>query len=584
MSINDIIEILINDVAWQTDDGCPNWQNKKHVNILENTLRSYEIDENVIAEIITNLREASDNWWEEMSPEQQSQYLKDHPKSAKVKEIEKQKASVNNQTVPDKKIIDGKDKSLRDVNTIKTEAFTSDLVPSAEEFDKRNKNYQNPTPPPPLNFASVFDSIDIKFPRKYISALERMINTIPKGDAIKWSHYSDMPAGAGTISSQAGEILSMVLMTLDDKTADMVTAHISGYQNELLSKYPKIFNKDKTGRVNTMSLDPLWVKSAVNNRKSILNRIKKQYGPDAEISAAAWDTKDDVTALGLNDYDINKGFSTDFYVKIKHHDKYELDEISLKQSLVANFLNSGTGILTKHDTSLIGSNVDVTEFNKNQRKRLISAVEEYGDDIRKLLKDPKAAKNVLAIMKNKKIGSIDDTLAKAGKLRDKNKVIYYAMVDLAASGNMGAKKWVEEHMKHDVEYVKNVYKEISENKKLKAGILNDVKESLPLKSLMSGEESMALGEFSLDKFTCKSIFGTDDYEELKSNLYTVTDKNGKTYLLYKAEIGGREFRVANMTIRQNGRGYGLDMKFELSLHTDFKNQIRDAQAKVYGDK
>ena len=40
-----------------------------------------------------------------------------------------------------------------------------------------------------------------------------------------------------------------------------------------------------------------------------------------------------------------------------------------------------------------------------------------------------------------------------------------------------------------------------------------LREKFPLKSLMEGEESMALSNQSLDPDTCKSIFGTDDYDE-----------------------------------------------------------------------
>ena len=50
------------------------------------------------------------------------------------------------------------------------------------------------------------------------------------------------------------------------------------------------------------------------------------------------DTKKDVEAMGLSDYEKNKGFSTDMYMKVRKPDGTEvMDEISLKKSTKVNF-------------------------------------------------------------------------------------------------------------------------------------------------------------------------------------------------------------------------------------------------------
>ena len=46
-------------------------------------------------------------------------------------------------------------------------------------------------------------------------------------------------------------------------------------------------------------------------------------------------------------------------------------------------------------------------------------------------------------------------------------------------------------------------------------MLEAIKEKLPLRSLISGEESMAVGDFMMDKRTIAKVFGTNDFDKIK---------------------------------------------------------------------
>ena len=59
---------------------------------------------------------------------------------------------------------------------------------------------------------------------------------------------------------------------------------------------------------------------------------------------------------------------------------------------------------------------------------------------------------------------------------------------------------------------------ITENPKMKAGMLSEIRSEFPLKAVSEGEETMAIGANSLDKANMKNIFGTDNFDEIKEKL------------------------------------------------------------------
>lgn len=473
-----------------------------------------------------------------------------------------------------KREISGKDKTLKKVDTLSAEEFGRDLEPNDDDFAKRNAKIANPIPPQPYQIPESLKQ-NTKFPKKYLTALERMMNTKPTGDGTKWTHYSDIPGGAGQISAQAGELMTMMGSTMSDSEFEEFTNSLLEHESELIKSNPKL--KTEGSRIVTKS----WINSAKNNREAILNRIRREY-PNSEIVASAWDTKDDVESLGLSDYEKNKGFSTDMYLKIRTKDGNEiLDEVSLKKSTEVNFLNSGAGKFFEWDDNL-PDEINQNVYRDNQRKRLTESGEKFKSDVERLLSSgSESARELRKAFESKKIDfdqALEDTKNGKGS-RAKSKVILEAIKALADEGNLSAKQYLEENDRIHRQFQQDAVKAITENPKMKEGMLNEIRSEFPLKAVSDGEESMAIGNNSLDRDVMREIFGTSNYDDIKEKLSA--EPGPPPFLGYRAEIGSELIPLAEIRVREDGVGYGGQIKFEMQLDRRFAKILKQANQKVY---
>jgi hypothetical protein len=476
-----------------------------------------------------------------------------------------------------------KDKSVKQGDPTTSEEYQRELPPDDVEFEQRNKKFANPTPPEAYKMPD-FMKDSPKFPKKYLTALERMMNTRPTGDATKWQHYSDIPGGAGQVSAQAGELMTMMGSTMSDDEWSEFSNSMLQHEKALKDEHPDVFMKKdkKSGKYKdnpgSRIVDGSWVKAATQSRKAIKDRLVKQYGEGTEIIAGAWDTKDDVEAMGLSNYDENKGFSTDMYLKVKKPDGTEvLDEVSLKKSTDVNFLNSGAGIFSEWDADL-PDEINQNVYRSKARERNVAFINNNKGKLEELLKSPKG-KAIAAVLKSKKM-NLETALE--GNSRDKQKVLWTAINVMAKNGDKSAQDILDRDDKEHRKFQNDSVKAITENSKLKAGMLNEIRSEFPLKAVSDGEETMAIGPNSLDKKTMKQIFGTDDYDKLKENLVAESGPDGP-FIGYKVETSGEVFKVANIVIREDGRGYGGQFKFEMKLDKkEFAKRLEKAQSEVYG--
>jgi len=474
----------------------------------------------------------------------------------------------------EERIIAGKDKTLIKTNSLESKTFTQEMIPDDAEFEKKNIKLANPIPPEAFKIPTDFIS-NPKFPKRYLKALERMMNTRPSGDATKWSHFSDISGGAGQISAQAGELMTMMGVSMSNEEFTKLTESLLAHESALIKNNPAL--KAENSRIVTKS----WIEAAKNNRQAILNRINLQY-PGAEIVVTSWDTKNEVEALGLKNYNKNKGFSSDMYAKIRLQDGSEiLDEVSLKKSTLVNFLNSGTGKFSEWDADL-PDEINQKVYSSNQRKALSNFGSKFSNDIKKLIdsNDP-AAKSLIDTIKSKKI-SFDDALndlKKGGGNRGKAKVVLEGIKALADSGNEEAKQYMKNVDETHRKYQSAAIKAIVTNPKLKAGMLAEIKNEFPLKSISDGEETMAIGPNSLDKTIMEKIFGTSDFKQIKEKL--VAQDGNPPYLGYKADIDGKIIPLATIAIREDGVGYGGVIKFEMQLDKRFAKILEAANKDVY---
>ena len=300
--------------------------------------------------------------------------------------------------------------------------------------------------------------------------------------------------------------------------------------------------------------------------------VKKKY-PDAnlpdDIEHSAWDTETDVNGLGLENYKENKGFSTDIYLKINTPDGPVLDEISLKKDKNVNFLNSGAGKFADWDPDLPDS-INQTVYRETQRKVLVDAVGVNLKLQQIMNKDEKLRK------------AYEETKAGKGS-RAKSKLLRNALTELAKSGDKSAEEVLKKLNESRAKFEEESVKAISENP-LKENMLKEISTEFPLKAVSEEEESMAIGDMSLDKDTMKEIFGTDNYEDIKENLVAERGPDGKPYVGYKAGVGDEVIPIAEIKIREDGTNYGGQFKFEMVLHKDFAAKLKTANETIYGEE
>jgi hypothetical protein len=498
-----------------------------------------------------------------------SKLPKDDPASKKPTEQDS-----SEELASEPRTIAGKNKTLKKTNSLETETFMSDLPPSESEFDKKNEKISNPTPPEPYKIPQSLKE-NPKFPKKYLTALERMMNTKPTGDGTKWTHYSDIPGGAGQISAQAGELMTMMGTSMTDLQFKEFTDSLLEHETELIKNNSKL--KSEGSRIVTKS----WIKSAENNRQAILNRIQNEY-PGSEVIATAWDTKDDVESLGLNNYEKNKGFSTDMYIKIRTKDGNEiLDEVSLKKSTDVNFLNSGAGKFSEWDSD-IPDEINQNVYRDKQRERLSKFGTDAKESIQKFLTSGSdEAVKLKKMFESKKVDfetALEDTNRGKGS-RGKSKVILECIKALADSGDIKAKQYIEENDRIHRDFQEASVKAITENPKMKAGMLSEIRSEFPLKAVSDGEETMAIGPNSLDRSVMKDIFGTDDYDEIKEKL--TAESGPPPFLGYQANVGDEIIPLAEIRVREDGVGYGGQIKFEMTLDRRFAKVLKSSNEKIY---
>ena len=632
--ISEIIEDILVEWAYRVHDGMPNPKNTQHIQELRESMEELNLPNNVIYQVIDNLiNEVTDKetkfkarsketnkiiYYKNQDnldagiksghaipfekgdteePEKEDDTGKlgaddfDTEKSGYlVKKDDKKDEPTDDKPKAQSNGYSGdKDKTLEQGNPNDSEEYNRDLEPDDEAFDEKNKKDANPTPPQPLKLDGIVKNP--KFPKRYLKVLERMVNTRVTTRSKKWEHFSDIEGGAGRISAQAGELMTMMGASMSDEEFEELTNVMLEHEKELIAKHkgkdgkPGIFQKMSGKKPNrkvvdnpgSRIVDKSWVMAAKNNRKAILDRIKNQYGEDAEIVSTAWDAKNEVETMGLSDYKNNKGFSTDMYIKVKKPDGEEvLDEVSLKKSTKVNFLNSSAGKFEEWDENL-SDEINQTVYRNKARKRNMDFINSKMDKVKDLLNSPEG-EPIRKLMKSK---GLTFEQALEGGSRDRQNVLWKSIGLLSKGGDEEASSIIEQDNKEHNEFVDKSVKAITENPKMRDGMLNDIRQEFPLKAVSDGEETMAIGPNSLDKKTMKAIFGTDNYDEIKEKL--VAEAGPPPFIGYNVDSSGEVFPVAEIKVREDGRGYGGQFKFEMILHKDFAPRLEKAQSEVYGE-
>ena len=470
--------------------------------------------------------------------------------------------------------INGKDKSLDEkMKTSKEKAFTDTLYDPKKgdnKFYKKTKDYNGYD----LSIKNRWETpswlvTSGKVPIREIQIFERMMNTkLISSTEPPISFFTDGgPGGAGKIQAQAGELMTMIATSMSKKEMDEFKKSVEDH----------IAKQDPDS--STVTKD--WLKASINNASAIHNRIEAEFDVDDAskvITHTCWDIKEDVEALGLKDYKKNKGFSSDIYIKLKlPNGQTILNEVSLKKDKNVFFLNSSTGKLKEWDTNL-PKDIDPVVYAAKLKKSLSSSIDK--NKIKKLLGSSALpeVKELQQMLSKNKAQDIDEFMS--GNSRTARKILLTALKAQAAHGDKKSIDALAKIDKDGRQYSINAIKAIGSNPKLKKGMLEEVKSEFPLKAVTENEETMAIGDMSVDKKVVEQVFGTSDWDEIQEHLEAVTDKN-PPFLAYKAKGKKDIIPIAIINVREDGVNYGAQFKFEMALDKRFAKLLKDANTKLY---
>jgi len=468
-------------------------------------------------------------------------------------------------------IINGKVKTLIKTKTSKSDIWNKENSQTIENILKNNKNYQGEDISAPGNPYKIpdFVSKSDKFPKKYAQVIEAMMNTRTTGKGgfePPISYFIKDSAGAGRINAQAGELLTMVSVSMSDD-------EFKDFKKSMIDHMDSTRDKNDTDFI----INKDWIKAAENNRKAILNRISREYktkDPSSLIVNTCWDTKEEVESMGMTDYDKNKGFSTDIYIKIRDKNGDELiNEISLKKDKNVNFLNSGTGKLREWDKNL-PKDADMGVYSSTQKDMLLKLDIKKTQKVLEQTMTPEV-KEALEQMKKKKL-TLEQVMEKPN--REKKKILKLIHTALAAHGDEDSIKILDDLKIHEKKYQEAVIRELANNQKIKDKMLEEIRSEFPLKGVLDREETMAIGDMSVDVDTIKEIFKTDKWENIKESLKSY--KGPPPFIGYEADTGKEIIPIAEIGIREDGTGYGGTWKFEMKMAKEFAKKLNEANKNI----
>ena len=127
------------------------------------------------------------------------------------------------------------------------------------------------------------------------------------------------------------------------------------------------------------------------------------------------------------------------------------------------------------------------------------------------------------------------------------------------------------------EYQESLAKGLLMNNKLRSGLMGILRDEFPIKAAATGEEIMSIGDMVLDRKTCNSLFGTSNFNDIKERLSIDKDAKGNPIITYSAQGDGEPIPLANVDIRQKGKGYSGFPSFNMKVHPGFATALKGSQ-------
>ena len=134
------LNVIVKEWAYRVRDGKPDPNNSAHLYHLSEILIENKWPLSVIDVLLQNLNE-DDEWWTKLSPEQQAQYIKDHPKSQKAQDAKEKEQGEE----PDTKLSTKDDKDYLKDFGIDTKGLSDVDIQSIVQTEKVRRKFLSDT-------------------------------------------------------------------------------------------------------------------------------------------------------------------------------------------------------------------------------------------------------------------------------------------------------------------------------------------------------------------------------------------------------------------------------------------------------
>jgi hypothetical protein len=463
---------------------------------------------------------------------------------------------------------------------------------------------------------SFFEKSKGKIPPKYIKTLQRILNTKqvdssnpPIGEFLNG-------AGAGEIPAQSGEILTFLLTSMDKESAEALGEVLleteknqkgksildSSWIGASISSRETILRqvKEKYGDGAEIEFGAWDTQDDVENGIGLENysenkgfstdvyfRVNTSDGPKIHEVSLKKDFEAYFANLGSTDIEkVLEASGAKLYDSDEDREKNSVGNLTknqaknsvkrvgeISQDSVDNILNQSDDELLENAKKLPpGIRSLVLSGDSKKGYTLSPEIKKHREFLRKIkdkyplpwdastLQNPDFFKEAKSLGIN--LGAKKPTQKGISKLMMFTNYMLYTN-ELANDEKGSSFEFLNQQIGLDkdppegsAKFVANKHIENLAKPESRDALMGVIGEKFPLKTLLTGEESMALGNQSLDIETCKQIFGTDNYDEIQEGISVEIDEEGNKFLSYTAKTpDAKPIKIAKVECRQRGQGY-----------------------------
>mgnify|MGYP003979684225 FL=1 len=461
-----------------------------------------------------------------------------------------------------------------------------------------------------------FENSKDKIPPKYIKTLQRILNTKQVDSSTPPIGEFLNGAGAGEIPAQSGEILTFLLTSMDKESAEALGEVLleteknqkgksildSSWIGASISSRETILRqvKEKYGDGAEIEFGAWDTQDDVENGIGLENysenkgfstdvyfRVNTSDGPKIHEVSLKKDFEAYFANLGSTDIEkVLEASGAKLYDSDEDREKNSVGNLTknqaknsvkrvgeISQDSVDNILNQSDDELLENAKKLPpGIRSLVLSGDSKKGYTLSPEIKKHREFLRKIkdkyplpwdastLQNPDFFKEAKSLGIN--LGAKKPTQKGISKLMMFTNYMLYTN-ELANDEKGSSFEFLNQQIGLDkdppegsAKFVANKHIENLAKPESRDALMGVIGEKFPLKTLLTGEESMALGNQSLDIETCKQIFGTDNYDEIQDGISVEIDEEGNKFLSYTAKTpDAKPIKIAKVECRQRGQGY-----------------------------